>query len=56
MAKIVAIGGITPPLTLDLIGEDFMRDRVKCMLTEDGSVTYGVFSRNPYILHGVHYV
>lgn len=41
---------------LELIGEDFMRDRVKCMLSDDGRVTYGVFSRNPYILHGVHYV
>lgn len=41
---------------LELIGEDFMRDRVKCMLIDDGRVTYGVFSRNPYILYGVHYV
>jgi len=43
-------------LILELIGEDFMRDRVKCMLNEDESVTYGVFSRDPYILHEVHYV
>ena len=56
MAKIVAIGGITPPLTLDLIGEDFMRDRVKCMLNDDGRVTYAIFSRDPYILHGVQYI
>jgi ADP-ribose pyrophosphatase YjhB (NUDIX family) len=41
---------------LDVIGEDFMRDRVKCILNNDGRITYGAFSRNPYILHEVHYV
>jgi 8-oxo-dGTP diphosphatase len=41
---------------LELIGEDFMRDRVKCMLSVDGRITYGVFSRNPYTLYEVNYV
>jgi ADP-ribose pyrophosphatase YjhB (NUDIX family) len=41
---------------LELIGEDFMRDRVKCMLNKDEKITYGVFSRNPYTLHEVHYI
>ncbi len=41
---------------LDVINEDFMRDKVKYMLNYDGRVAYVVFSRNPYILHGVQYV
>lgn len=41
---------------LDLIDEDFMRDKVRYMLNSDGKIAYVVFSRNPYILHEVHYV
>ncbi|KYH30423.1 CTP pyrophosphohydrolase [Clostridium tepidiprofundi DSM 19306] len=41
---------------LDIIGEQFIRDRVKCMLKYDGRTIYGVFSRNPYILHGIQYI
>lgn len=41
---------------LDLIYEEFIRDRVNCMLNYDGRVTYGAYSRNPYILHEVEYI
>ena len=41
---------------LDLIREEFIADRVKCMLNYNGKVTYGVFSRNPYILHELQYI
>ncbi|GLC30184.1 NUDIX hydrolase [Clostridium omnivorum] len=41
---------------LDLIDEDFMRDKVRYMLNNDGKVAYVVFSRNPYILHEVQYL
>ncbi|MBZ9687320.1 NUDIX hydrolase [Clostridium estertheticum] len=41
---------------LNLIEEEFITDRVKCMLNYDGRVTYGAFSRNPYILQGVQYI
>ena len=41
---------------LDVINEDFMRDKVKYMLNCDGKVAYVVFSRNPYILHEVQYL
>ena len=41
---------------LDVICEDFTRDKVRCMFNYDGRVTYGVFSRNPYVIHGVQYL
>jgi hypothetical protein len=41
---------------LEVIGKDYMRDRVKTMLKEDGNITYGVFTREPYILHEVHHI
>jgi 8-oxo-dGTP diphosphatase len=41
---------------LDLIGKDFMRDRVKSMLNAGEKIIYGVFTRKPYILHEVQYI
>ncbi|MFD3157340.1 NUDIX hydrolase [Haloimpatiens sp. FM7330] len=41
---------------LDLIGKDFMRDRVKSMLSSEEKIIYGVFTREPYILHEVQYI
>jgi ADP-ribose pyrophosphatase YjhB (NUDIX family) len=41
---------------LDLIGKDFMRDRVKSMLSAEERIIYGVFTREPYILHEVQYI
>ena len=41
---------------LDVINEEFTRDKVKCMLKYDGRVTYGIFSRHPYILYGEQYI
>ena len=41
---------------LDLIDEDFTRDRTRHMLNYNGKVTYFVFSRNPYIIHGVQHL
>lgn len=41
---------------LDIIDEDFTRDKVRCMLNFNGRVTYGIFSRNPYILYGEQYI
>lgn len=41
---------------LDLIDEDFIRDRTRDMLNYDGRITYFVFSRNPYVIHGVQYL
>jgi ADP-ribose pyrophosphatase YjhB (NUDIX family) len=41
---------------LDVINEDFTRDKVKYMLDYKGRVAYVVFSRNPYILHEVQYI
>ncbi|SHI99520.1 ADP-ribose pyrophosphatase YjhB, NUDIX family [Clostridium amylolyticum] len=41
---------------LDLIDEDFTRDRTRYMLNYDGKITYFVFSRNPYVIHGVQYL
>jgi ADP-ribose pyrophosphatase YjhB (NUDIX family) len=41
---------------LDLIGKDFMRDRVKSMLSAEEKIVYGVFTREPYILHEVQYI
>lgn len=38
---------------LNLIEEEFTRDKVKLMMNYNGRVTYSVFSRNPYILHEV---
>lgn len=40
---------------LNVIDEDFTRDKVRYMLDYDGRVTYVVFSRNPYTLHGVQH-
>jgi 8-oxo-dGTP diphosphatase len=41
---------------LELIDEDFTRDRTRYMLNYDGRVTYFVFSRNPYVIHEVQYL
>lgn len=41
---------------LEIIGKDFMKDRVKFMLNYDGRVSYITFTRNPYIIHNVQYV
>lgn len=41
---------------LDLINEEFMKDRVRYMLNCDGEVAYVAFSRNPYMIYGVQYV
>lgn len=41
---------------LDKIGEDFMRDRARYMLNYDGRIAYMIFSRNPYVIHGVQYI
>lgn len=41
---------------LDLIGKDFMRDRVKNMLSAEEKIIYGVFTREPYTLHEVKYI
>ncbi len=41
---------------LNLIDEDFTRDRTRYMLNYDGRVTYFIFSRNPYVIHGVQYL
>lgn len=41
---------------LDLIGKDFMRDRVKSMLSAGEKIIYGVFTREPYILHEIQYI
>lgn len=41
---------------LDIINEEFTRDKVRCVLDYDGRVAYVVFSRNPYIIHDVQYL
>ncbi len=41
---------------LDVINEEFMRDKVRYMLNCNGKIAYVVFSRNPYILHEVQYL
>lgn len=41
---------------LNLIDEDFTRDRTRYMLNYDGRITYFIFSRNPYVIHGVQYL
>ena len=41
---------------LELIGKDFMKDRIKFILNYDGRVSYVTFTRNPYIIHNVQYV
>jgi len=41
---------------LETIGKDFMRDRVKSMLDTDGKITYGVFTREPYVLHDLQHI
>jgi ADP-ribose pyrophosphatase YjhB (NUDIX family) len=43
-------------IILDIIKEEFMRDKVKYMLNCNGKIAYVVFSRNPYILHEVQYL
>lgn len=50
------VGWFDKEQALELIGEDFVRDRVKYMLNEDSKVAYYVFSRNPYVLHEVNYI
>lgn len=50
------VGWFERSKVLDLICEEFIRDRVNCMLNYDGRVTYGAYSRNPYILHEVEYI
>ena len=41
---------------LDLIGKDFMKDRVKSMLNTEERIIYGVFTHEPYTLHEVQYI
>ncbi len=41
---------------LDIIDEEFTKDKVRYMLNYDGRVVYLVFSRNPYVLHEVQYL
>lgn len=41
---------------LDLIEADFSKDRTRHMLNFDGRIAYFIFSRNPYIVHGVQYI
>lgn len=41
---------------LDLIDKDFMKDRVKSMLSTEEKIIYGVFTGEPYILHEVQYI
>lgn len=41
---------------LDVIDEEFTRDKVRYMLNYDGRVAYIVFSRNPYIVHDIQYL
>jgi ADP-ribose pyrophosphatase YjhB (NUDIX family) len=41
---------------LDLIDADFSKDRTRYMLNFDGKITYFIFSRNPYVVHGVQYI
>lgn len=41
---------------LDLVDKDFMRDRVKSMLSAEEKIIYGVFTREPYIIHEEQYI
>lgn len=41
---------------LNIINEEFMKDKVRYMLNCNGKVAYIVFSRNPYVLHEVQYL
>ncbi|GLC31214.1 NUDIX hydrolase [Clostridium omnivorum] len=41
---------------IDLIDADFTKDRTRYMLNFDGRITYFIFSRNPYVVHGVQYI
>lgn len=41
---------------LDLIDADFTKDRARYMLNFNGKITYFIFSRNPYVVHGVQYI
>jgi ADP-ribose pyrophosphatase YjhB (NUDIX family) len=41
---------------LDLIDADFTKDRTRYMLNFDGKITYFIFSRNPYVVHGVQHI
>jgi len=41
---------------LNVINEEFTRDKVRYMLNYDGRVTYVAFSRNPYVVHEEQYV
>ena len=41
---------------LDLIDADFTKDRTRYMLNFNGKITYFIFSRNPYVVHGVQYI
>lgn len=41
---------------LDLIDADFTKDRTRFMLNFDGKITYFIFSRNPYVVHGVQHI
>ncbi len=41
---------------LELIGKDFMKDRIKFILNYDGRISYVTFTGNPYIIHNVQYV
>ncbi len=50
------VNWINKDKVLELIDEDFSRDRTRYMLNYDGRVTYFVFSRNPYVIHEVQYL
>lgn len=41
---------------IDLIDADFTKDRTRYMLNFDGRIAYFIFSRNPYVVHGVQYI
>lgn len=45
------VGWFERDKVLDMIDEQFTRDKVRCIMDFDGRVTYGVFTRNPYVLH-----
>lgn len=52
----IEVAWVDKAKVLDLIGKDFMRDRVKCMLSAEEKIVYGVFTREPYILHEIQYI
>lgn len=59
MGKIVAIGGITPPSTLDLIDNDcaieFVDDSYRIIATNDGANAYKVYKEGINVKREVIY-